>query len=101
MAIAEVTIIPMGTGSTSLSTYVANCHKILEEDERIKPLLTPMGSIIEGDLDVIFELVQKMHEVPFANGAMRVSTTVRIDDRRDKKSSMEQKLNSVRGKMDK
>jgi uncharacterized protein YqgV (UPF0045/DUF77 family) len=40
-----------------------------------------------------------MHEVPFVNGAMRVSTTIRIDDRRDKDASMEQKLSSVKGKM--
>ena len=40
-----------------------------------------------------------MHEVPFANGAARVSTTLTIDDRRDKQGTMEQKLLSVEEKL--
>ena len=101
MAIVEVTIIPMGTGSTSVSQYVANCHKILDSDKRIKSELTPMGSVLEGDLDTVMEIARKLHEVPFENGVMRVNTTIRIDDRRDKKTSMEQKLNSVQSKLGK
>ncbi|MDD3364026.1 MAG: MTH1187 family thiamine-binding protein [Syntrophomonas sp.] len=99
MAIVEVAIIPMGTGNTSVSKYVADCHKILEEQKSVKSLLTPMGSILEGDLDLIFQEIRKMHEVPFASGAMRVSTTIRIDDRRDKDASIEQKIKSVEEKM--
>jgi len=99
VAIVEVAIIPMGTGSTSVSHYVADCHKVLEDENRIKLVLTPMGSVLEGDLDVIFTAIRKMHEVPFDNGAMRVSTTIRIDDRRDKTASIEQKLKSVQEKM--
>ena len=100
MAIVEVAIIPLGTGSTSVSQYVADCHKVLDGEKRIKLVLTPMGSVLEGDLDLIFAAVRKMHEVPFDNGAMRVSTTIRIDDRRDKSASIEQKLKSVHDKMD-
>jgi len=99
VAIAEIAIMPMGTGDTSVSKYVADCHKIAEQEEGVKVLLTPMGSILEGDLDLIFRIVKKMHEVPFAHGAMRVSTIVRIDDRRDKDASMEQKLKSVQNKL--
>jgi len=100
MAIVEVAIIPMGTGSTSVSQYVADCHKVLEDEKRIKLVLSPMGSVLEGDLDVIFTAIRKMHEVPFNKGALRVSTTIRIDDRRDKAASMEQKLKSVKDKID-
>lgn len=42
-----------------------------------------------------------MHEVLFDNGAMRVSTSITIDDRRDKKGTMEQKLQSVDEKKNK
>lgn len=99
MAIVEVAIIPMGIGSTSVSQYVADCHKVLENDKRIKLVLTPMGSVLEGDLDLVLAAIRKMHEVPFDNGALRVSTTIRIDDRRDKSASIEQKLKSVQEKM--
>ena len=58
-----------------------------------------MGTIIQGPLDRIFELAQKMHEVPFSMGAQRVSTTLYIDDRRDKLGSMEGKVKSVESKL--
>ena len=98
MAIVEVTIIPMGMG-TSESQYVANCHKVLENETTVKHMLSPMGTILEGDLDDIFQAVRKLHEVPFESGVMRVNTTIRIDDRRDKSASMEQKLHSVQSKL--
>lgn len=99
MAIVEVAVIPMGTGETSVSRYVADCHKILQHETSIKHQLTPMGTVLEGDLEIIFEVIKKLHEVPFTSGAMRVSTSIRIDDRRDKQATTEQKLQSVREKM--
>lgn len=98
MAIVEVTIAPFGTGSTSLSKYVAGCHKVLQQEKNLKYMLTPMGTIIEGNLDLILETIRKMHEIPFNEGAMRVSTSIKIDDRRDKKATMEGKINSVESK---
>lgn len=95
MAIVEVTIVPLGTAETSLSKYVADVHKIVLSSETIKHQLTPMGTILEGDLAEIMQLISKMHEVPFANGAKRVSTSIKIDDRRDKEGSMQQKIDSV------
>jgi len=99
MAIVEVTIIPIGTSSTSISEYVADCHKVLKRCGDIKYKLTPMGTVIEGELDTILQLISKMHEVPFDNGAMRVVTSISIDDRRDKQGSMLQKINSVETKL--
>lgn len=99
MAIAEVAIIPIGTGSTSVSQYVAECHKILERETGLKTMLTPMGSILEGDLDLIFQVTRKMHKIPFESGAMRAATIIRIDDRRDREASLEQKLKSVKDKL--
>jgi uncharacterized protein (TIGR00106 family) len=57
-----------------------------------------MSTIIEGELDVLLDVIRRMHEVPFENGAMRVSTSITIDDRRDKEGTMEQKLRSVEEK---
>ncbi len=99
MAIVEVTIVPLGTGDTSVSKYVAKCHKVLEEQKEINYMLTPMGTIIEGDLDKILQVIRQMHEIPFGQGAKRVSTMIKIDDRRDKDSSMEGKILSVQNKL--
>lgn len=99
MAVVEVTIIPLGTGSPSVSSYVAACHKVLEQAQHIKYQLTPMATVLEGELGHILEVVRRMHEVPFNAGALRVSTTIRIDDRRDKELTMEGKIQAVRNKL--
>ncbi|OCL26427.1 hypothetical protein U472_10520 [Orenia metallireducens] len=99
MAIVEVSVVPLGTGDTSLSEYVAGCQKILAEEENIHYQLTPMGSIIEGELDVLFDIIKKLHELPFNNEAQRVYTNIKIDDRRDKEATMYQKLESVASKL--
>ena len=99
MAIVEVTIAPVGTPGTSLSRYVASCHKVLTEARELKYELHPMGTVIEGELDKILAVIRKMHEVPFAEGAQRVTTLIRIDDRRDKSATMEGKVQAVKEKL--
>jgi len=99
MAIAEVSVIPIGTGSTSLSSYVADMQRVLENVEGITYELTSMGTIIEGPLGRILAAVEVLHESPFMGGAQRVSTSVKIDDRRDKNSTSRGKLESVERKL--
>lgn len=100
MAIAEVTVVPIGTGSTSLSAYVADIQRVLKEQKGIKYTLTSMSTIIEGPLDDVFAAIRAIHEVPFQSQAQRVSTSIKIDDRRDKEASSEQKLRSVQSLID-
>lgn len=99
MAIVEFTTIPLGTASTSLSAYVAECHKVVVNQSLVKYQLTPMSTILEGELRDVLELIEKVHQVPFEHGVGRVSTSIKIDDRRDKQASMNQKLASVRAKL--
>jgi uncharacterized protein (TIGR00106 family) len=100
MVVADVTVVPLGTGSTSLSSFVAACQReLLQHGEGLKFELTAMGTIIEGDLDRILLLCRRLHEVPFKHGAARVNTTIRIDDRRDKASSIAGKVASVKEKL--
>ncbi|SDD23519.1 uncharacterized protein, MTH1187 family [Paenibacillus sp. UNCCL117] len=98
MAIAEITVIPVGTGSTSLSAYVAELHAYLTAQQTAGSLsfqMTAMGTILEGELDELFRVIRGMHELPFEAGAQRVCTSVKFDDRRDKPGSVRQKLESV------
>jgi len=99
MAIAQVTIIPIGTGDTGVSEYVAAIQDVLAAaPEEVKHRMTPMSTLIEGPLDEVLAVIRRMHEVPFQRGAQRVSTSISIDDRRDKPSTMEQKMRSVEEK---
>ncbi|OEF96554.1 MTH1187 family thiamine-binding protein [Desulfuribacillus alkaliarsenatis] len=102
MAIAEISIVPIGTGTTSVSHYVAEVHKMLKQFENegtIRYQLTPMSTILEGELEQIFKVLQQLHEIPFEKGANRVLTTLKIDDRRDRKQKMEDKVKSVEVKL--
>ncbi|MEW6720756.1 MAG: MTH1187 family thiamine-binding protein [Thermodesulfobacteriota bacterium] len=99
MAVVFVTVVPLGTATPSVSRFVAGVERVLR-DSGLKHELTAMGTIIEGDLDAILPVLRKMHEQPFGEGAMRVSTSIRIDDRRDKKGTIEGKLQAVREKLE-
>jgi uncharacterized protein (TIGR00106 family) len=99
MAIVEVSITPLGTSDPSVSRYVAGCVRIVRESG-LKHQLTPMGTIIEGSIDDILAVIRRMHESPFAAGAVRVSTLIKIDDRRDSENhSMSGKVASVEVKL--
>ena len=100
MAIVDITVIPVGTATPSVSEYVAEIHQFLQKYEgQIKYQLTPMSTLIEGDLKELLEVVQQLHELPFQKGVQRVCTNIRIDERRDKEHSMEKKLKSVQAKL--
>jgi uncharacterized protein (TIGR00106 family) len=95
--IAEVKIVPLGTETTSLSRYVKACTMLLKEAKDITYQTTAMGTIIQGPLVRVLELIQQMHEIPFDMGAKRVSTTINIDDRRNKLATIESKVKAVTG----
>lgn len=99
MAVAQVTIIPPGTKTASISTYVTKAVKVLSRKPEVKYMLTPMGTIIEGDLEHIFAAAKQMHSVTFDGNVTRVLTAITIDDRRDKPLSMKGKVRSVEEKL--
>jgi len=98
MAILEISVVPIGTGETSLSAYVADCLRVLKKG-KVRYELSSMGTNIEGDLKDLFKIAAAMHQVPFRKGAKRVVTTMKIDDRRDKKGTLEGKKKAVKNKL--
>ncbi len=97
MPMAEITVVPVGVGA-SVSDYVAEALKVVERSG-LKYQLTPTSTVIEGDLDELFKVLKEMHESPFAKGAPRVVTIIKIDDRRDKAITMEYKVRVVEEKL--
>ena len=93
--IAELKVVPLGTQSASLSKYVAAVIDVVRQAKGITYHITPMGTVVQGPLSQVLALAQEMHEVPFKMGAKRVSTTINIDDRRDKLITMESKVKAV------
>jgi uncharacterized protein (TIGR00106 family) len=99
MVIAQISVVPVGTGMPSVSRYVARAIRSISEETNIKYQLTGMGTILEGELTAVMEAVRKMHESVFIDQIKRVVTTVIIDDRRDRESSIERKVESVSEKL--
>ncbi len=99
MAMLEISVVPVGTSSPSVSHFVAGALKILKEVRGVKYELTPMGTVIEGELDILLDCAKKMHRAAFGEGVKRVVTTIKIDDRVDKPLTMAAKLSSVWSKL--
>ena len=58
MAIVDVVVIPVGTEGPSISKYIAEIQTKLNEFKqqgKIDYQLTPMNTLIEGDLKDLFE----------------------------------------------
>ncbi|MDI6723306.1 MAG: MTH1187 family thiamine-binding protein [Methanobacterium sp.] len=99
MITAELTLIPIGTSSTSLSKYIASGINVLNE-MGIKYEINGVGTIIETDnAEKLFDAVKAVHETIFNEGAQRVATHLKIDDRRDVEKTMEEKVKSVEQKL--
>ena len=99
MAIVNVSIVPLGTSGPSLSQYIARTIKVVERHGHVKYQLTPMGTILAGELDEVLSVIRQMHESVFDEGVQRVLTSITIDDRRDKPAKMEEKVRSVQNKL--
>jgi len=99
MAMVALSVTPIGTGSTSVGEYVAEAIRVVERSgfpyER-----NAMHPVVEGNLEAILQLIPAIHEACFARGARRVSTVVKIDDRRDAPASIAEKVRSVRARLD-
>ncbi len=98
MAIAEITVVPSGVGP-SVSEYVARAQRTIARHPDVKYMLTPMGTILEGELDAILSVIRDVHNSTFDERVCRVLTLVKIDDRRDKTLTMRGKMESVQAKL--
>jgi uncharacterized protein (TIGR00106 family) len=93
---AEIGILPIGTPTPSLGKYIAQGLKSLKTIEGIRYKTTPMGTMIESDnIDKIFEASKVMANTIFDMGISRVETILKIDERRDKDHTLEDKLASI------
>jgi uncharacterized protein (TIGR00106 family) len=95
--IADIAIIPIGVG-LSLSKYVAACELILI-DAGLNPQLHANGTNVQGEWTAVFNALKRCHEVLHEMGAPRVSTNLRIGTRVDKVQTLQDKIDSVEGKM--
>ncbi len=96
---AQLEVVAVGTGSTSMSSHISDAVKAIERSG-VKYQLNPMGTTLEGDsLDAIFLATKAVHEALVKKGINRVVTHITIDDRRDAPKGMAEKVEAVRSKL--
>jgi uncharacterized protein (TIGR00106 family) len=95
MATADVTIIGLGRSDPSASRYIAAIQRKLAQQDRVRYVLHAMGTSLEGTTGDILSLVGELHAVPFELGLPRVYTVLKLDERRDKEQTLEDKVASV------
>lgn len=95
--IMDLCVIPL-VGETSLSPYVAECHRIFDR-RGLKNELHAYGTNIEGEWDDVMAAVKECHERLHQMGAPRISSTIKLGTRIDRDQSMEDKVRSVKEKL--
>lgn len=97
---AEISIYPVGTGTTSASFYIAKAVDAIK-DTGIKYQITPMGTILESEnIDGIYSAAKEMMTAVHNLGVMRVEVIIKIDSRKDKQTTLEDKLESIKKYLD-
>jgi uncharacterized protein (TIGR00106 family) len=95
---ADLCVIPIGAG-VSVGEYVAECQRVLR-DSGLSHQLHAYGTNIEGDWDEVMAAIKQCHERVHALGAPRISTTLKLGTRTDRAQSLQDKIDSVKSKLD-
>ena len=98
MALMQISIIPLGTGSTSVGEHVAGVQKLLAQ-KSFAYELGDMGTLVYGRAADLFQLAAEIHESPFQKGVERVVTHIVIDDRRDVERAIGEKRAAVKSRL--
>lgn len=99
MVLVEISFVPIGVGE-SLSRYIAHCMDIIDKSG-LNYQFHPMGTIIEGELEEVFDLIIKCRnslrkKFPECN---RLLINIKVDDRKGVKEALKYKIKSVEEKL--
>ena len=98
---AEISIYPLATKNTSVSFYIARAVETIKDMKDITYEINSMGTILESkSMDAILKASKEMTEAVHNLGIKRVEVIIKIDSRKDKDSTMQDKIDAVRRYMD-
>jgi uncharacterized protein (TIGR00106 family) len=98
---AEISILPVGTSSTSISKEVSAAFDAIRTTKDIKNIkLTAMGTQIEANnMKAILNSIEAAHQAVKSTGAKRIISSIRIAERLDVSRSLEDEVKSVTEKL--
>lgn len=101
--IAEIATDPIGTNCPNESDYIVAAERVLKQavgnGMNVQYKINPMSTTLEGEARDVFSILEQMHAAPFREGAVRVITSIRIDERRDRQASMAHNVDVVEKKL--
>src|SRR4029078_10040369 len=95
MATADFSVIPSGREGGGAGEVIAEIQRRLAAQDRVRFRLHAMGTSLEGETGDILALVGELHAVPFELGLPRVYSVLKLDERRDKAQTLDDKVASV------
>ncbi len=95
--IVDFCIVPLGTG-LSLSPYIAECQKILEQ-QGLDYQMHAYGTNIEGEWEAVMAAIKQCHARVHEMGAPRITSTLKLGTRVDRNQTMADKIASVEEKL--
>jgi uncharacterized protein (TIGR00106 family) len=100
VATADLTVIALGRPDASASEYIAAIQRKLAAQDRVGYRMHAMGTSLEGSTADILALAGELHAVPFEMGIPRVYSILKLDERRDREQTLEDKVASVQALLD-
>jgi len=97
--VVDLRIIPVGTCTTSLSTYIAEAIKTLKE-LGIRYNIHASGTNIEIEtFEQLSQVLRRLTEVLSSMDIKRILIDISIDIRLDKENTIENKLESIKRRL--
>ncbi|KAL1987498.1 hypothetical protein VTN96DRAFT_3425 [Rasamsonia emersonii] len=91
---ADFCLIPMGTGSPSVSAQIADVQRLVEKSG-LKYVMHSAGTTLEGPWDKVHQVIGQAHTILHRQGVVRIQTDIRMGSRTDKHQSFEDKVAAV------
>ena len=92
MVLLEFSMSPLGKGE-GVGKYVSRSLEIIERSG-IEYRLNPMGTVLEGEWEEVFDVVRRCYE-RMKKDCKRISCTIKVDYRRGHKGRLSGKVASV------
>lgn len=106
--VAEISVIPLGKkystdtmiDSTSIGKEVSIAFESIQKIPQVKVTLNAMGTEIEANnIKDILKSIDVAHQALKDIGIKRIISNIRIDERLDKTETLEDRINSVKEKL--
>jgi uncharacterized protein (TIGR00106 family) len=96
MVLLEFSMSPLGKGE-SVGKYVARSLDIIDKSG-VAYRLNPMGTVLEGEWEQVFSVVQQCSE-RMKKDCNRISCTIKVDYRKGHSGRLQSKMASVEKKL--